>query len=144
MVRIHKSIIDETMTEAVEILSKVIPFEGELSDSAALLKWAKKFGTRKDPEKFHTGDDREVDAAAILEAADSLSFLRKEILSPNNDFEQKLDICATEESFDAIEVDACIVFGAAGLSIIKRLYHALRLNNAQSHQDRSRHYRFWA
>lgn len=86
-------------------------------------------GTRLDPERYH--NDRPVDSAVVFDVAIKAGFVKPEIYQPTNYFEAILGIHSDPEPFEE-EVEAVLVFGAAGLSNHKRIYHALKAVRASA------------
>lgn len=79
-------------------------------------------GTRLDPEQYH--NNREVMDEAVFNVAVKADFVKPEVYTASNGLEAALGIHSDPERYDG-EVEAIIVPGAAGLSNLKRLYHAL-------------------
>lgn len=78
-------------------------------------------GTRLNPEQYH--NDRPVDDEVVFNVAVNSGFVRPEIYEASNETELALGIHSDPEPC-IDEVEAIIVPGAAGLSNLKRLYHA--------------------
>lgn len=79
--------------------------------------------TRIHPEKYH--QHRSVDEETVFDVAVKSGFVRPEIYQPANQLEAKLGIHSAPEAYEGI-VEVILVPGAAGISNLKRLYHALK------------------
>ena len=60
----------------------------------------------------------------VFDMADKLGFVRKEVVSPRNEMERKLEIYSNPSRYIG-NIEAIVVTGGAGQTLIKRTYHAL-------------------
>lgn len=60
----------------------------------------------------------------VFDTAEKLGFVNKKIVRPNNKFEEKLEIYSDPVEYDG-DVEALVIPGGAGQTLIKRTYHAL-------------------
>lgn len=114
---------------ALDAIAPLVPDQYDLETVKAklnpetLTKIAKGLGTRVDPEKFHDGVV-EVDDDAVLGAASRLGMIIPRVLYPAVQEEEDLNIYS-HPSLCREPAKAIVVMGAAGLSNMKRIYHAI-------------------
>lgn len=78
---------------------------------------------RLNPEQYH--NNRHVDGDVVFDVAVHAGFVKPEILMAENELEAKLGIYS-KPKYCSKSVGAIVILGAAGLSNLKRLYHAIK------------------
>lgn len=127
---------DVLLRKVVSAIGKHLKVQPTSWDKSGLKTLAISLGTRSNPEKFHSGNDDMVDADAVLRAAEEVGIIdttaqTRRLLYPTDEqeavteFESEHDIYSEPKHYPG-HTEAIIVMGAAGLSILKRLYHAIK------------------
>lgn len=124
------------LRKTISAIGKHLGVQPTSWDEAGLKALAASLGTRNNPENFHSGDDNAVDADAVFMAAEEVGiidaiaetyqpFYLTEEQEVFVEFESGHDIYSEPKPYPG-HVEAIIVMGAAGLSVLKRLYHAIK------------------
>ena len=79
-------------------------------------------GTRLNPEKYH--ENRDVDEDVVLDVAKKMGFVKMDVYRARNAMERRLNIYSEPAIYEGA-VNEILVFAAAGLSNLVRLYHAV-------------------